>query len=278
VDSDVTDAVVLEGHIDSVFVIDTAAGKHVLAVEAQTSEDEKKRRAWPFYIAALRKKHDAEVPLLVVCPDLATAKWARKPIKIGLAGRPSQVTYPLVLGPDNCPAVVTREDALADVRLAVLSAATHRFSPQVEQILNVLADVLDSIDPATGADLAELTAVGLSESAAQEIWRELMGTKFKTRTFFDDWRDEARAEGLAEGRAEGLATGHAEGRAEGHEQGRAEGETRGEATALLAVLTAREVDVSDAAREEITSCTDTGQLATWIQRAATATSIDDVLR
>ena len=53
-------------------------------------------------------------------------------------------------------------------------------------------------------------------------------------------------------------------------QGRAEGQ----ADALLAVLEARGVSVPDDARRRITDCTDTEQLATWIWRAATATSIE----
>lgn len=58
----------------------------------------------------------------------------------------------------------------------------------------------------------------------------------------------------------------------------AEGRAEGEATALLAVLGARGIDVSGDARARIASCTDLDQLTTWIRRAATADSIDDVLR
>lgn len=58
--------------------------------------------------------------------------------------------------------------------------------------------------------------------------------------------------------------------AEGREEGRAEGETR----ALLAVLAARGVEVSDDARERITNCTDIEQIEAWIRLAATADSTD----
>jgi hypothetical protein len=46
---------------------------------------------------------------------------------------------------------------------------------------------------------------------------------------------------------------------------------------LFAVLAARGIDVPDDARGRITGCKDLDQLASWIQRAATATSIDDVI-
>ncbi|MDT5024739.1 MAG: hypothetical protein QOE61_1165 [Micromonosporaceae bacterium] len=63
-----------------------------------------------------------------------------------------------------------------------------------------------------------------------------------------------------------------QGRAEGREEGRAEGE----ATAVLAVLDARGIDVPDDARTRITECSDLNQLDTWVRRAATAESIDDL--
>jgi hypothetical protein len=56
----------------------------------------------------------------------------------------------------------------------------------------------------------------------------------------------------------------------------AEGEARGEAKALLLVLKERGFCVSDALRERVESCTDTAELETWLGRAATANSIDEV--
>jgi len=49
------------------------------------------------------------------------------------------------------------------------------------------------------------------------------------------------------------------------------------AKALLTVLAARHIDVSDEARARITACTDTETLTAWIGRAATADRIEDVL-
>lgn len=55
-------------------------------------------------------------------------------------------------------------------------------------------------------------------------------------------------------------------------QGRAEGE----ATAVLAVLAARGIDVPEEARSRITGCTDLDQLEQWLRRAATADSLQDL--
>ena len=56
----------------------------------------------------------------------------------------------------------------------------------------------------------------------------------------------------------------------------AQGEARGEARSVLAVLDARGINVPEDTRNRITSCTDLDQLHTWVRRAATATSIDDL--
>lgn len=70
---------------------------------------------------------------------------------------------------------------------------------------------------------------------------------------------------------------HALGRAEGEAKGRAEGEAAGQARAVFALLAARGLPVSDAARQRIEDCKDTEILERWIVRAATAASADAVV-
>jgi hypothetical protein len=50
----------------------------------------------------------------------------------------------------------------------------------------------------------------------------------------------------------------------------------GKTASLLTVLDARGIDVPDDARARITSCSDLYQLDSWIRRAVTADSIDDL--
>lgn len=69
----------------------------------------------------------------------------------------------------------------------------------------------------------------------------------------------------------------AKGRAEGRVEGRAEGRVEGYVNAVLLVLEVRSLAVTDAERERITGCTDTGQLETWLWRVGTAASVDEVL-
>jgi hypothetical protein len=56
------------------------------------------------------------------------------------------------------------------------------------------------------------------------------------------------------------------------EQGRAQGR----AESLLRILSRRGLRVPDEMRQRVLACTDTRQLETWIDRAVTAASVQDV--
>jgi len=62
----------------------------------------------------------------------------------------------------------------------------------------------------------------------------------------------------------------------GEERGEAKGKAEGKAEALLDVLAARGLAVSDAQRQRALACTDLDTLARWLRRAATASSCDEV--
>ena len=72
------------------------------------------------------------------------------------------------------------------------------------------------------------------------------------------------------------AEGKAEGEARGEARGEAKGIAKGKADAVLAVLTARGLLVSDEARARIEACTDVATLDRWIARAATVSSTEEV--
>jgi hypothetical protein len=69
----------------------------------------------------------------------------------------------------------------------------------------------------------------------------------------------------------------ARGEARGEAKGKAEGKAEGKQEALLLLLSTRELPVSSAQRRRIQGCTDLEVLDRWIQRAARASSADDVL-
>lgn len=65
---------------------------------------------------------------------------------------------------------------------------------------------------------------------------------------------------------------------QGKTEGKAEGKAEGEASAVLAFLEARGIEVPGSARARIGECRDLDQLDTWVRRAATAHTIDDLFR
>ena len=73
----------------------------------------------------------------------------------------------------------------------------------------------------------------------------------------------------------------AQGRAEGEAQGQAKGEAKGEAMArardVLTVLRVRGIAVPDAERERILAQNDPARLECWLEKAALAASVDEVL-
>jgi hypothetical protein len=65
-------------------------------------------------------------------------------------------------------------------------------------------------------------------------------------------------------------------KAEGRAEGEARGEARGEAKAVLTFLEARGIPVDEPTRERIRTTTDLDQLNTWIRRATTVDTADEL--
>jgi hypothetical protein len=171
-----------------------------------------------------------------------TAEWAREPITIGLAGLTCMTVTPVVLGPDNVPAVTSLAEAADDIPFAVFSALTHSRGPEAHAILKALAAALDTIDTETADFLVEFTEAGLGNTPGQRIWKVLMATV--TYPYVSELRSKGRAQGQAQ--------------------------------SILQVLDRRGIAVDDSTRERIESCTDTDTLSAWLDRALTATKATDL--
>ncbi|MGH8878512.1 MAG: hypothetical protein ACRD0P_14405 [Stackebrandtia sp.] len=156
--------------------METDLGPHIVVVESQTAVDPTRERSWPYYIAYLGNKFECPVTLLVVTASRETAEWASKPMTIGPDGWATLTLRPLVAGPDNTPIIDDHEVAGRDVMMAVLSALTHREQPCGTVILETLARALGDIDTVEAVSLAEFTEVGLANSPAANLWRNLMTT------------------------------------------------------------------------------------------------------
>jgi hypothetical protein len=244
---DLTNVTPTEYRADAVITL-TSGDKPVLSVviEVQLRPDPNKRRSWPVYLTTLHARSRCPVMLLVVCPDEQTAQWCAAPIEIG---HPGWALVPLVVGPQRVPAVTDPAIACESPELAVLSAMSHSTHPERDKIFRALVGALTTIDQDQANLYADVVLAVLPQAARHHLEALMTSatyeyqSDFARRCFF---------------------------------QGKAEGEAEGEARALLAVLAARGFDVPEKVRTRINECTDADRLESWIRRAATADSIDEV--
>jgi hypothetical protein len=232
-------------------------GEPVLAIvlEVQLATDPRKRFTWPAYVAGIRVRYKCDACVLVVTPSEPIADWARQPIAIG----PGAQLTPLVLGPRAVPVVC--EPSHAEPELVVLSAIAHGADPaDGPKIALAALTSLAGLDEERSRLYFDLVYSSLG-GAARRALEEHMASGYEYQS---DFAKKYVAQGEAKGRAEGKAEGRAEGKAEG------------EANALLHVLAARRLTVSDAQRARILACTDLDTLTRWIERAVRAETTDAV--
>lgn len=252
-DTDLTEIRPLARRVDSLFRVDTAEdGGFLLAVEAQGKPYPDKPNSWTYYLAHLYAKYRLPPILLVVCRDKATASWAAEPVRVGLPAHTSMAVFPLVLGPGNVPAVADPDEAAGDLAFAVLSAFAHAKDPGLPAILDGLAAAVANAGGETGKRWAEFTEIGLGDTPARTLWRQLMATYTPRFPGYGTLIEETLIEGEAKGRAKSRAED------------------------ILRILDLRGIELPEAARERIASCADLDILGNWFDRAVTATSAEEL--
>jgi hypothetical protein len=248
--ADLTEAAPTELRPDAIvtFAADGDPDKPVLAVvvEVQLGRDLDKHWSWPLYLAKLRARMHCPVVLLVLTVDSTTARWCSGGIELG---HPGWVLRPLVYGPERVPVVTDPAQVAGVPELALLSAMVHGDGPDGVKIVDALVASFATTDRDRAILYSEL-AFEVLPKKLRGLWEERMSTH--TFTFQSDYARRLKAEGRAEGRAEG------------------------EATAVLDVLDTRGFDVSEEVRARITSCSDLDQLKTWLRRAVTVGTIDEL--
>jgi len=227
----------------------------VIVAEPQLAVDVDKEFSWPVYAAAARAKFRCPAYVLVIALDAAVAAWAAQPLVVS-PGRGSW--RPLVFGPSAIPEVTEPAFARVHPELAVLSALAHanRADAPGESIVRAIPAALGALDVESGRAYLLLLRREL-RPALRKILEALMVEK----TPFGElevpewlWKAERAAT------KQGLAKGRAEGRAE----------------ALLTVLAARGIAVSEAREAEVRACTDDATLTRWLTAAVTAKKASEV--
>lgn len=253
VPADLTASLPAEMRADAVIVLfaeEAGGGKPVgqgrLAVvtEVQLRYDEQKVFTWPAYVTQARAAHRCDTVLMVICPDPATARQCRATIT---TGHPGFDLTPLVIDARTVPRPGPPGSGAAGPELAVLAVLTGALDLDTDsarhKVLASLASLHDERLP---------TYTVLVRRAASKAARDALEALMTTAPYRDAFVDRL----IAEGKAEGLAVG--------------------EGRMVLRVLSARGLLVTDELRERVLSCSDTAQLEAWGERAATASTLDEV--
>jgi hypothetical protein len=272
------------------------AGRDVLGTVVETQLDDRgrgrrgraKKRTWKAYVAQLELDHEIGVLLLVLVPDIRVARWAARP----LGGPTSLPLRHYVLSPLNLPPVRDLDQA-RDLPFQTLLAA---MLPRQARPADEQQDGADEDDPAARADgpdgkpdegdddllpdtrddpgvpdiplLPVYEALLAVADTLSERYLDIMVAGLSPRTG-TQLREHVMSVTAAEGHRSDLLRAL-------EARGEARGEVRGEARSLLRVLDRRGVQVTDAFRTRALTCTDTDQLEQWLDRAATANSLEDV--
>jgi hypothetical protein len=256
----------VELHVDAVVSCKRSNGKAVYAVvvEVQLRTKQDKLYSWPVYVTSVRRRLRCPVALLVVTPSESVARWARRSISIG----PSATLTPSVvlLGPEVVPAVTSRMQAARIPELALLSVWAHGHGDPERAVRIAKAAFAATRQAANarrlGRESAEVYSWAIRE-ALGPIARKVFEMEPDIERFFDAATRRKLRKAQAKGRAEG--------RAEAREQAKAEA-LRTKRDAVVAVLKARDLPVTDRQRARIDACTDGRQLDTLLRNAATAAS------
>jgi hypothetical protein len=219
-----------------------------IVIEVQLGRDPRKRYTWPLYAAALHAKLECPTCLVVVAADDDVARWAAEPIGTLQVG---SAFTPIVLGPASIPVITSAKEAERLPELAVLSALAHGREPGALEIGRAALRAAARLDDERRTLYTDLILYALGSAAreALEIDMNLTDYEFKSEFFKRKIAEEAKKEG-----------------------------DRREAQAILAVLVARGLAVTEDVRSRVLACTDIPTLDRWLARAATASTADEAIR
>jgi hypothetical protein len=243
--TDMSAVVPVQYTADMVVVISDEATKEpvlTVIVEPQLRDEETKRFSWPVYVTTARRANKCPAAvLLVICPDPVEAEKCRQVIR---TGHPGFDLIPVIIDPLTSPGQDGGSPYLT-VFAACMGAIDVRSHEGAHQVLSAIRDAAASV-----ADQERMFAIIMS--LAPDDARLILEAMMATTEFKTTWVNPFREEGREEGRKEGLADG------------------------LLKILKARGLVPSDKQRELIESCSDSGEMDRWYERAVTAKSVEEV--
>jgi hypothetical protein len=254
-----------------------------VVLEVQHAVDEVKQRRWPLVAAVLLDEHRAMGELVVLTTQRRVARWAARAVRwVGRLGTRLSLT-PLVLRVDLDAAERLLSEPEPELALVAAWALGPKHGPRARRLaqraLERTAGLAEPVREQQIRAILQLLGVRLREHL-QAMWLKDLDKVPQSKSYrafvqaiSSAVEARAVAEGLAKGKAEGLAKGKAEGlakgKAEGLAKGKAEGLAKGKAEAVLAVLEARGLAISDEERARLLGCTDLDALERWVRKAVT---------
>jgi len=211
---DLSQVVSTEYRADNVAILRGSDGRPVtgVIVEVQLREDSDKLQSWPVYVAALRARLGCPAMLLVIAPEPAIARWARRPIDLG---HPGFCLTPLVISFANVPRVRDPTAASNLPELAMLSVMAH---PELE-IAQAAIHAISGLPADRERLYLDIIMKALPATARQIVEAQMI----KGYQYQSDFARKYYGQGITEGLEKGRQEGHEEGRQEGREEGRQEG-------------------------------------------------------
>jgi hypothetical protein len=260
VESSLDQLLPIEFRADLVLELRDAAGAIVLAIvlEVQRDEDPDKAYSWPVYVVVVRAKKRCPAVVLVVAPDADVARWATRPIELGLG---LGTLRPLVLGPATVPEVTDSEVAAREIELAVLSAVAHGNGPNGLAVVQTALVALTRLDHEHAAVYFQILWNALREPMRRALEAMVMERRTDGSAKSYPFVQEIFARELREGELKGLR----------------EGELNGRRDALVRLIARTGIALTDDERARIQSCEETATLDRWIENVLGARSASDIL-
>jgi hypothetical protein len=219
--------------------------EHVFVIEILLGNVARKRRVLPLYVASAFARTRCLADLVIVTLDAETERRARRPVVVGHGMK----LRPIVLGRSVIPKLTDPDDARARPELAVLSALAHAHAPEAPSIGLCALAAASTLDDDHMRFYADIVLHALP-AAARHALEVLMNSQ--PYVYRSEFAQRYIAVGRAEGRHEGLAL------------------------AVLEILRARSLPVTESDRQRISSITDEATLRHLLERAATASRSDDL--
>jgi hypothetical protein len=240
--------------------------KRWVIVELQGRPDPVKRRRWLLVASVLLDQTGALGDVVVITARRDVARWAKRVAhhRGQLGTRLSLTPLVLHLGPEEVEGLLDEERP--ELALFAAWAMQSRHGPKARSVVERALDLTSRLPaPLRGAQMRAIVSV-LSERMLALLREASMNpdkipetpAARKTRLFLE-------------------AQGRKRGRIEGERKGEAKGELKGKRDALLALLKARGFSVSAQQQAMVRECADIAELDRWIVKAATASSMDEVL-